>query len=315
MLHFWSAAQKAAGYLQNLDSKIANGTKGVVSLSVTTVATVEMGVVFGLGMLMIQVGEFAIASALWLCLFIALFLRGVAQSTLLRKAVWIIGAFLITIVLIVWTPLRKGDQPWSAFSPPVRYWYSIQSYNPPPPEQRMQTPPPFWSDLPLLRPKELKTPALSLLVFPSVDKGGLLMAFENTSDALAREPYYMPVMWDLDGDNYKEPLKVPARSFKDDWILPKGNFGPYPLTKSDNENRVAPGHRVFGYVVISCPLCGRQKVYWVWNKIGTREGWYSKVGPAPSFRKIEEQLPLIRQNFDAFLDTYRGKRIPIKDYP
>ena len=34
----------------------------------------------------------------------------------------------------------------------------------------------------------------------------------------------------------------------------------------------------------------------------------------PSFAKIEQNLSAIKSNTDAFLATFRGKKVPIEDY-
>lgn len=78
--------------------------------------------------------------------------------------------------------------------------------------------------------------------------------------------------------------------------------------------RVKVGDRVFGYVGVTCALCKTRRIYWVYAKLGT-DGWYTEALESPSFAKIEQRLDSIRDQLDAFLNTFKGEKIPIADYP
>ncbi|MGI9101726.1 MAG: hypothetical protein ACR2IF_04695 [Terriglobales bacterium] len=281
---------------------------------------------------MIQLKEYGAACLFWLLAVLA------ACATFwpvgrAKKGLIVFAGCGVFVFLIVWTTAARGDDPWTnlmrlrrhtspsnktqqvdieklAETLAKKYPPQVINHEHEPVQERAGA-----ADKATVRkitPPE--KPDIQLFFFPSLDQTGMLVGLHNPSEALVREPYYMPVMWDLDADDYKQPLHVPARTFKDSWIRPKGNFGPYSITHSPEEIRVKHGDRIFGYVVVTCPDCKTQRIYWVYANSGTTEGWYSEATDAPSFSKIEAQIESIRRDLDGFLASYKGKRIPIQPY-
>ena len=157
-------------------------------------------------------------------------------------------------------------------------------------------------------------PDISIRLMYNIGRTCITISLVNKSKtAVLYSPYYQAVLWDLDTDNMAEPLQIPARSMKDDWIRPQAGLGAYCITGTESEKRVKKGDRLFGYIIVECPKCLANRIYWVYLTFGGA-GWFSETKEVPSFAKIEQNLSAIKSNTDAFLATFRGKKVPIEDY-
>lgn len=162
-------------------------------------------------------------------------------------------------------------------------------------------------------PKE--KPDAGLVAFYNIGRSSVSVALTNLSKTeVLYAPYMNSVIWDIDAEDMNNPLQVPSRTFKDDWIRPGAYLGAYSITDSPAEHRAKKGDRLFGYVIVECPMCKENKIYWVYDKLG-EDGWYAESRAVPSFGKIEQQLSAIKSDTDAFLATFPGDKVPIKDYP
>jgi len=90
--------------------------------------------VVALGFTMIQVDEYAAATALWCLGFVVVMARAVAtRGTTWRYASAV--ALVMTIILCRWTGIKRGEKPWSAFA-------TLKTEHSRPPAQReIQQPP------------------------------------------------------------------------------------------------------------------------------------------------------------------------------
>jgi len=84
----------------------------------------------------------------------------------------------------------------------------------------------------------------------------------------------------------------------------------------DEDRKGRDGHRIFGYVTVTCPNCKHVRSYWVYRKLG-EGGWYSELTDyrSPDVKKVADAIPVIRQkNGDtALVSIPLSSRLPIKE--
>jgi hypothetical protein len=133
---------------------------------------------------------------------------------------------------------------------------------------------------------------------------------------VARDAEADPLLWDLDLPSADDSLFVNKTKY--DWIRPDQKGGPTSLLHPhDIESTVKPGHRIFGFVTVTCPECLRVNAYWVYFTYG-QTGWYAKTlpGQVPDPGKIADSLPLMRRDPEKILAHIpESTRINITDEP
>ncbi len=116
----------------------------------------------------------------------------------------------------------------------------------------------------------------------------------------ARDVKEDPLVWDLDLDDLTHSLRINEAKF--DWIRPDQRGGPFPVLQSDDaKGKVKPGHRILGFISVTCPLCKRVRYYWIYFVWG-QGGWYSEIpeGRIPLTNTIALALPEIRRDPETF---------------
>lgn len=162
---------------------------------------------------------------------------------------------------------------------------------------------------PTPQPTQQEQPDISArLVYPK----GLAVLLVNESNVVLREPKYFPVLWNLDGEKWSNPLPIPAAS--GDWIRPGLTQGPNALiTQPQISPLVKQGDRLFGAIQVSCPDCERVRAYWVYAIHGVG-GWYADFpeDKYPDFSALMKLMPEIRHNPEQFFaEVSHDKRKPI----
>lgn len=100
---------------------------------------------------------------------------------------------------------------------------------------------------------------------------------KNTSEVVVYQPKYGPMLFNVDApaDERLNPLPIPTQT--SDFIRPGRNWGPSTFFGlSRVKARLAGGDRVLGVVTVTCPDCMRDRVYWLYAKIG-EAGWYAEM--------------------------------------
>jgi hypothetical protein len=139
--------------------------------------------------------------------------------------------------------------------------------------------------------------------------------------AVARSVEADPLLWDIDRDDKTSGDSLIVNQMRYDWIRPDQHGGPSSLLDSrDIQNVVKPGHRIFGYLTLTCPECDRVRLYWIYFVYG-QGGWFAEIpkGIAPNPKAIGNSIPLLRRN-NALLQQELGNipeisRIPIGEAP
>lgn len=140
----------------------------------------------------------------------------------------------------------------------------------------------------------------------------------NPSSEVVREPKWWCVITDVDappelGKFPYQPLLIPA--WRGDFLRPHSRFVPSALVSlyPAVSNKVKTNDRVFGYVAASCPLCIRDRFYWVYFVYGVG-GWYSEIKGQPADSSLFQLvLALSKDKQSSVLDGLVPvqKRIPI----
>lgn len=134
--------------------------------------------------------------------------------------------------------------------------------------------------------------------------------------AVARNVEGDPLLWDIDRNDRISSDSLIINQMKYDWIRPDQHAGPTSLLDSrDIQSVVKPGHRIFGYLTITCPDCDRVRLYWIYFVYG-QGGWFAEVPKGVSLnpKAIGDSIPLLRE--DNALEQYLAhipqiSRIPI----
>ena len=111
-----------------------------------------------------------------------------------------------------------------------------------------------------------------------------------------------PILWDLDALNDGQGL--PTRKATYDYIKESQPGGPMQMLLQDViGNPVKPGHRIFGFVSVSCTDCSAFHAYWVYFTFGEQNGWYAEIpqGRAPQTKLVADAMPEIRDHTEAVL--------------
>jgi hypothetical protein len=107
----------------------------------------------------------------------------------------------------------------------------------------------------------------------------------SLNHVMAHEVKEDPVVWDLDGD-LSSSLQVNEGKY--DWLRSDQHGGPVAvLFSGDVKDKVKPGHRIFGFISVTCPLCKRVRTYWIYFAWG-EGGWYAEIP--------ERAIPISQQN-------------------
>ena len=162
-----------------------------------------------------------------------------------------------------------------------------------PPSQRRSAP-----TLPAAKPD------IGLFLGFGLDKKAILLSVVNNSEAVIREPSFFEVIWDLDADDYHQPLQIPSQTDKDGYIRPSEGWEPYNATEAQSEKRVKSGHRLFGLISIRCPLCIATRVYWVYAVMGSN-GWYAEADQKhyPSLQLLAQHMQDLRANPESIINA------------
>ena len=133
----------------------------------------------------------------------------------------------------------------------------------------------------------------------------------------ARDVKEDPLVWDLDLEDLSNSLRINEGKY--DWIRSDQHGGPLGVLQNDDvKQKVKPGHRILGFVSVTCPLCKRVRVYWVYFVWG-QGGWYSEIpdGKFPLINKIALALPTIRQNPEGFFSAVPqgSRKLIVGDLP
>jgi hypothetical protein len=168
---------------------------------------------------------------------------------------------------------------------------------------------------PDLPPRGSEKPDLEIVI---VDPSEPKMVFWPIH-ATARDVKADPLLWDIDRDD-KGLDSLHVNEAKFDWIRTDQHGGPSALIHPDDRNNVVkPGHRIYGYVTVTCPDCKKVSMCWVYFVYG-QSGWYAQVpdGRIPDPQKIAiELIPAIRQYGADNLTTAipKSSMIPIQKMP
>ncbi len=177
------------------------------------------------------------------------------------------GSALLTLVTLA----NKGDKPWSNVPD-----YLVSGDLRKPDHDRPDV------GIEILNPT---APAVTVVPLNGI------VAHEVTED---------PLVWDLDLEDLTHSLRVNEAKY--DWIRADQHGGPYPVLQTDDaKDKVKPGHRILGFISVTCPLCKRVRAYWVYFVWG-QGGWYAEIpeGSFPLPNKLALALPEIRLNPEIF---------------
>ena len=161
-------------------------------------------------------------------------------------------------------------------------------------------------------------PELAAYLHFGIGKSDILLNVVSVSKTVSMTPQFSPVLWDLDADNPRNPLQIPGQSEPGGYVKLGDFWGPFSLTSSSTENRVKTGHRIFGFVNVSCPLCASTKVYWVFAVIGER-GWYAeanKKNGLPSLDGLARNFDIVKADPEAAWNqviTHTKPKVKIAD--
>ncbi len=128
----WLRARAAASLFNQLNTHLATKVSSVITVSAGVVAGVEMAFVLSLGLTMIQVGEYAIATFLWLVLAVVFVLRSLSDTAIPRRRIIarITGALVFCTLAIMWTDIKRKDESWTVFWPPLKAMWVSHAYVP-----------------------------------------------------------------------------------------------------------------------------------------------------------------------------------------
>ena len=207
----------------------------------------------------------------------------------------------------------------------MRYWPSRKSVET---DARNKTDTNEPKEEPRQKPKDVPPPAINpsrsqadveaLLVSPS----NLSMATKNTSTELAWDLKYEAIFWNLDEERNNTQgtvLSLPqfAETFKGDFLKPGAGFLPRTfLDEAKKSGRVKKGDRLFGFAVVTCSNCSRNRSYWIYYIYET-SGWYSPLplGQSPALEVLSKNIPAISQSPEYFFrDVPASDRKPILDF-
>jgi hypothetical protein len=117
-----------------------------------------------------------------------------------------------------------------------------------------------------------------------VSPGDVAFRMVNLSDAIVRDAKYSFILIDLDGPRtagtgdsaIPQILQIPTTVNSGDFLKPKQKYLQRPMSTFQGVQAVVkPGDRVFGYVVVTCPNCIKERRYWLYFVNGPG-GWYSE---------------------------------------
>jgi hypothetical protein len=155
-----------------------------------------------------------------------------------------------------------------------------------------------------------------------ISKKELTVALINVSPPgiVVRDPKLTLVIWDLDLPDHDEPLpegRVITKTFDGKWIRQEEIFIVIRFTRvPEVAALIKPGHRLFGWMTVTCPDCIRTKAYWIYTIHG-EGGWYTEIQRGyPQLDKVKALLPQIRDDPETFFSANpKESRIVIEDLP
>jgi hypothetical protein len=83
----------------------------------------------------------------------------------------------------------------------------------------------------------------------------------NPPNILANKVVVIPFLWDLDLPDRNTSLTIHRVDY--DWIRPDQHAGPTALIPAEDGNVVKAGHRIFGFISVTCPECAKTRDYFV----------------------------------------------------
>jgi hypothetical protein len=116
----------------------------------------------------------------------------------------------------------------------------------------------------------------------------------NPPNILANKVVVIPFLWDLDLPERNTSLTIHRADY--DWIRPDQHAGPLAVIPAEDNNVVKAGHRIFGFISITCPECARTRDYLVCFTSGDG-GFYAETqeGTHGDTSKIVALLPTLRE--------------------
>jgi hypothetical protein len=104
------------------------------------------------------------------------------------------------------------------------------------------------------------------------------------------------VLWDLDAFNGHS---LNLQSFTAEYVKENQPSGPVQLlTQNVIGNPVKPGHRIFGFVSVSCIDCVTFHAYWIYFRFEEDGGWYAELPPgqSPQLKLLADAIPKLSQS-------------------
>ena len=199
------------------------------------------------------------------------------------KWAWVLICLLVTggyVFIAHWAI----DKCWQALRPQ----YHTPAPSPKASDYTKPIPAPKNPDIPKPKPKPPKSPPDAIIAIVNPSYPGVLLS--NRGQSLMREPRYSVSIFDLDVPSVNGTyvsLSADIPSFKDGWIKPKENSGPYFLFIRGREPRA--GDRLFGIARTTCPDCPTERMYWIYM-IYREGGWYSELQKGKPSRSILESI-------------------------
>lgn len=133
--------------------------------------------------------------------------------------------------------------------------------------------------------RELEQPDVHLALR---NTGELSVEVTNSGRKVARDTLYQGVFWKLNKPHVQAFEWAGAKPAEVKYIRPGGGFAPTTLqwTYGNGATELALGDRLFGYMIIECPDCMQQRIYWVYFEVGGdgvyREGNSGEYSMAPA---------------------------------
>jgi hypothetical protein len=152
-----------------------------------------------------------------------------------------------------------------------------------------------------------------------VYKSGFALLMVNTGNAVIHQPKFFAVVWDLDREQFQDPLPIPAFSAgPNDFVKPGRGIGPEEaITRSNVKSLVKENDRLVGTIEVDCVDCDSEKWYWVYAIQG-KGGWYAEIekGHAPALNALGRTHPQIKADpYQFFANIPKDQRLPILEMP
>lgn len=144
-------------------------------------------------------------------------------------------------------------------------------------------------------------PDIGIWLFSPADP---IFSLRNVSDAVLSDPKFFVAMFNLDGNDVRQPLKIPEQTLTGEFIRPHEGLGLWSLWSSPLvEAQYKLGDRLFGFVEAQCPDCLADRYFWIYLVAG-KNGWFaptSKEAPFIALQAFGKAIPIIAKNADVLL--------------